>query len=522
MSLRRKLLAGIISIAALCIFAPVTDAKAEDSTNVNTYKVNGAYEVSVPATVTIDSSKNTGKLNISGTLNTYHNLEITITSDTDYRLMNESHTGRGIGYKISDKKIVFSNKDESNPKTLNYDVDVNVTEAPVVSGTYTDILKFELNEKDYTPVTKKHQLKFNGNSSDNDVQISTDYKYVTENEEYGMLPMPKRKGYTFQGWFLNASGDTKIKETDVMGKQDTTVYAHWRANVLTLHYHSGGAQQRQIYPSQDFTTLTEEDVVENETVKYDAKYQHYDWGLLNVSRLKKKGYDPDGDGYWRVGSPESDFMVSAGSNSIESPYTGKKVAEYLKVLDKLEAGDTTVELYPVFHPNQYTVKYEANASDANGTTEPTKHTYDVKSTLAKNGFTRKGYVFDGWGLYPDSDEMAYQESALVSNLTDQKNGIITLYAKWKEIPSSDGSVNDTEVQANQNTSDTLNQKKIDLDEPTADDLTNMNVPAESVESQKSEQPTTETVKGLESEFIEVIEPNELVTETVPQEDVVSD
>lgn len=268
--------------------------------------------------------------------------------------------------------------------------------------------------------------------------------------------------------------------------------------------------------------MTGEDVVEPETVKYNETYQHYEWGLLNVSRLKKKGYHPDGEGYWRVGSPESGFTVNAGSNSIESPYTGKKVAEYLKVLDKLEAGDTTVELYPVFHPNQYTVKYEANASDANGTTEPTKHTYDVESTLAKNGFTRKGYVFDGWGLYPDSDEMVYQESALVSNLTDKDDGIITLYARWKKIPSSDGTVNDTEVQANQNTSDTLNQKKIDLDEPTADDLTNMNVPAESVESQKSEQSTTETVKGLESEFIEVIEPNELVTETVPQEDVVSD
>lgn len=241
MSLRRKLLAGIISIAALCIFAPVTDAKAEDSTNVNTYKVDGAYEVSVPATVTIDSSKNTGKLNISGTLNTYHNLEITITSDHQYHLVNESHTGRRIGYKISDDKIVFSNKDESNTKTLNYDVDVNVTEAPVVSGTYTDILKFGLNEKDYTPETKKHQLIFNENSSGNDVQISTGYKYVTENEKYGMLPMPKRKGYTFLGWFSNASGGTEVKETDVMGKQDTTVYAQWRANVLTLHYHSGGA-----------------------------------------------------------------------------------------------------------------------------------------------------------------------------------------------------------------------------------------------------------------------------------------
>lgn len=483
--MRRKLMAVMIPLAAFCMFAPVTEAKAETSTNVNTYKVEGAYEVSIPATVTVDSSTNSEKLNIKGTLNACHNLEITITSDNQYQLVNESNKDRKISYKISDDKAVFSNQASSDTESLDYNIDVNVTGTPVVSGTYTDLLKFELNQKDYSPVPSKHRLIFNGNASDdNEVLISTGYKYVEENVQYGMLPTPKRKGYTFLGWFSDASGDNEIKETDRMGKQDITVFAHWKANVLTLHYHSGGAQERQYYGAKEneFTQLEGEDVVETETIAYDKQYQHYDWGLLNVSRLRKKGYHPDNsdgkDGNWRVGSPESEFVVSA-STPIASPFTGKKVAEYLRVLEELEAGDTTVELYPVFYPNEYTVKYEANADDATGTTESTEHTYDVASELAQNGFTREGYTFEGWvKVNSENNKEIFSEGAMVSNLTAENKGTITLYARWKKNSVSD--------------------------EPTIDDAAYENTASEQMKSQEAEQTTTEPEESTESVTQEAI------------------
>ncbi len=531
MSLKRKLLAWIIPLAALCLFAPVTEAKAETVTNDNTYKVEGAYEVSIPATVTVDSSTNSGKLNINGTLNACHNLEITITSDNQYQLVNESNQERKITYKISDDKVVFSNKDGSESKALNYNIDVNVTGTPVVSGTYTDLLKFELNQKDYSPEPEKHQLIFNGNASDdNEVLISTGYKYVTENAQYGMLPTPKRKGYTFLGWFSDASDGTEIKETDVMGKQDITVYAHWKVNVLTLHYHSGGAQERQYYGNTNFTPLPSgKDDVETETIAYDKKYQHFDWGLLNVSRLKKTGYHPNGaDENWRVGSPESEHVVSA-TTAIADPYTGEKVAEYLGVLGKLEAGDTTVELYPVFYPNEYTVKYVANAKDATGTTEPTKHTYDTESALAKNGFTREGYTFDCWVIvYSENDKKTFQDGEMVSNLTDKNNVTITLYARWKEITASDDSANDTKVQAIQNTPDTLNQgSSISEERTTSDDASHEDTSTESEEILESEQSTIKSEESpepetLESGSVESIEPEQPVTESITQEAIASE
>ena len=528
--MRRKLMAVMIPLAALCMFAPVTEAKAETVTNDNMYKVEDAYEVSIPATVTVDSSTNSGKLNINGTLNACYNLEITITSDNGYQLVNESNKDKKIRYKISDDKVVFSNRASSEPEWLDYNIDVNVIEKPVVSGTYTDLLKFELSEKDYTPEVK-HQLIFDVNVSDTeadtgDVLISTGYKYVTENAQYGMLPTPKRKGYTFLGWFPDDSDGTEIKETDVMGKQDITVYAHWKANVLTLHYHSGGAQERQYYRATDFTPLPPgKDDVETETVAYDAKYQHYDWGLLNVSRLRKKGYHPNGaDENWRVGSPESEHVVSA-TTKIADPYTGKKV--------KLEAGDTTVELYPVFYPNEYTVKYEANANDATGTTESTTHTYDVASELAKNGFTREGYTFECWVKVNSKDNSEdskeiFSEGAMVSNLTDKNNVTITLYARWKKITASDDSANDTKVQTIQNTPDTLNQgSSISEERTTSDDASHEDTSTESEEILESEQPTIKSEESpepetLESGSVESIEPEQPVTESVTQENIASE
>lgn len=533
--MRRKLMAVMIPLAALCLFAPVTEAKAETVANDNTYRVEGAYEVSIPATVTVDSSTNSGKLNINGTLNACHNLEITITSGNQYKLVNESNKDRKIRYKISDDKVVFSNQASSDPERLDYNIDVNVIETPVVSGTYTDLLKFELYQKDYTTEAKKHQLIFNGNASDdNEVLLSTGYKYVTENTQYGMLPTPKRKGYTFLGWFSDVSKGTEINETDRMEEQDITVYAHWRANVLTLHYHSGGAQERQYYgdPENKFTQLKGNDDVETETVAYDTPYQHYTWGLLNVSRLKKTGYHPNGangaDENWRVGSPESEHVVSA-TTQIAKPYTGEKVAEYLHVLGKLEAGDTTVELYPVFYPNEYTVKYEANAPDATGTTESTKHTYDVASELAKNGYTREGYTFEGWGKdkSEDSKEL-FLEGAMVSNLTAENKGTIVLYARWKKIAASDDSANDTKVQAIQNTSDTLNQgSSISEERTTSDDASHEDTSTESEEILESEQPTIKSEESpepetLESGSVESIGPEQPVTESVTQETIASE
>ena len=43
----------------------------------------------------------------------------------------------------------------------------------------------------------------------------------------GNLPVPTRKDYTFEGWYTERSGGTRINEDDTLSGGDWTLYAHW-------------------------------------------------------------------------------------------------------------------------------------------------------------------------------------------------------------------------------------------------------------------------------------------------------
>jgi len=53
-----------------------------------------------------------------------------------------------------------------------------------------------------------------------------------------------------------------------------------------------------------------------------------------------------------------------------------------------------VELFAVWTPNGYTVKYNANGGT--GTTADSAHVYDAAKNLTANGFSKTGYTFAGW------------------------------------------------------------------------------------------------------------------------------
>ena len=53
-------------------------------------------------------------------------------------------------------------------------------------------------------------------------------KTVTFGEPYGELPVPTRKGYTFDGWYTEAEDGTVVTaDTTVTATTDHTLYAHW-------------------------------------------------------------------------------------------------------------------------------------------------------------------------------------------------------------------------------------------------------------------------------------------------------
>lgn len=99
-------------------------------------------------------------------------------------------------------------------------------------------------------------------------------KVIEKEEEYGnkyILPdEPSRKGYTFSGWWTDASTGSEItSETTVDVTEDVTLYAHWTANTYTL------------------TFVTVGDAVESVDVTYDGTYET----LPDATRY---GYNFDG------------------------------------------------------------------------------------------------------------------------------------------------------------------------------------------------------------------------------------
>jgi len=75
----------------------------------------------------------------------------------------------------------------------------------------------------------------------------------------------------------------------------------------------------------------------------------------------------------------------------------------------------------------YTIVYNANGGK--GSMENAEVLDKYPYTLDKNTFTKDGYLFKGWSLSPNSDEVIYKDMASVVNLAE-KEETVNLYAVW--------------------------------------------------------------------------------------------
>ena len=88
-----------------------------------------------------------------------------------------------------------------------------------------------------------------------------------------------------------------------------------------------------------------------------------------------------------------------------------------------------IEIEAAWTPITYTIAFNKNSEDADGTVETITCTYDVECTLTSNEFTRENYTFGGWAT-DSTGEKAYDDEEAVSNLSSTNNGLVILYAYW--------------------------------------------------------------------------------------------
>lgn len=89
------------------------------------------------------------------------------------------------------------------------------------------IKAFTTNNTNETPVEEKHSVTFDANGGNETIPN----KEVIKGQTYGDLPTPAREGYTFAGWFTDATAGTQVTASTIVElTADQTLYAHWTQN----------------------------------------------------------------------------------------------------------------------------------------------------------------------------------------------------------------------------------------------------------------------------------------------------
>lgn len=215
--------------------------------------------------------------------------------------------------------------------------------------------------------------------------VSPSNKKLDYNEAYGTLPTPVRKGYRFEGWYTATTGGTKVSSITKMGTKDTTIYARWTENTLTINYHAEGAQT---FKDLDLETGNElgdisvfgKDVFKTYTMTYNGKLPSF--GVGDVDRLKKEGYSLKGDdsSHWYM--KDKSGVLSIAVNDDRVAYTAIQLATLAGKQTAFETGNITIDIYPKWTVNTYSNRVDhwvwgfSNQEGNNGN----KNAYRINTT----------------------------------------------------------------------------------------------------------------------------------------------
>lgn len=245
-----------------------------------------------------------------------------------------------------------------------------VTVTMAYTGTSGGVVRVTATVK-VTVFNPKYTVSFDSNGGSGSFASIT----VEKTKQYGTLPTPTRKGYTFAGWYTAKSGGTLITATSTVSiSQNTTLYARWTANKYTITLDGNGGT-----PAKPTVTGVYESPL----------------GTLPVAT--RPGYNFDG---W--------YTAAEGGTKITSAtvYT-------------LTNGTT---YYAHWSLASFTVTFDAvggTASKPNITVTFTGKYGELPMA------TRPGFEFDGWYMGKNGEGEMITADSVVNIVKDT-----ILYAKW--------------------------------------------------------------------------------------------
>ena len=415
--------------------------------------IDSGYTVLIPSEVTIDKESGKGSFSVSGKMDAQTELDVTTTSQNNYKLKCGSQF---VDYTLDKQSFHIDNIKSANPKSFNEDFNITLANTNTnYSGNYKDRLTFNIGSNKYT-----YELDMNSildgvreNERHNygavDVYINgvlkaenvSDFKEILNyGDTYEFKNIKATDGHHFVG--INSCANTSIKgrigaDTNYLEtRRDNPynlvapIYFEFNTNRLTINYHADGAQSWKTSNTNNATEVdvSGKDIMETEHLKYNELYDEVaeKQYFCSIARIKRDGYTAKAN-TWKVGQNGS---LEVQDNKILQK--AQDVAKYCGVLNEFKKNDTTIDLYPIWIPNTYTLTYDLNGGSFNASTTQL-FKYGSGDAISSEIPIKTGYDFVGWKW----GDVTMQPGDKIN----KGWGNFTLTAQWKEVYSAGTTLN---------------------------------------------------------------------------------
>lgn len=415
-------LCGFLILGSIaCGDADVVKAEAINEQTTDT----SGYTITIPSEISF--STDTTNFDISAGLDKSTQIIISASSQNGFNLTNGDDT---IPYSISDNLITLSNSrpDISNTVSQSLNVFIDKSKSPMYGGDYKDTLTFNIQEK------QLYTLDVNGLLDGNIVSWLNGYgtfgikingRTISNLTDFDQS---QTEGTTYEIFNIKATdGKHYIGDTIIKGTFDSPyqrINLKFDTNKLTLNYHTDGAQTWHNFDNITYDVSGKDIAYTSVHLygnSYDAKF-----GLGDVSRLKKDGYTAKSH-VWSIGkNGNKEIRDNIGLAKSQD------VADYCGVLDEFKKNDTTIDLYPIWIPNTYTLTYDLDGGSFNASTTQL-FKYGSEDTISSEIPIKTGYVFTGWKW----GDVTMQPGDKIN----KGWGDFTLTAQWKEVYSAGTNLN---------------------------------------------------------------------------------
>ena len=272
-------------------------------------------------------------------------------------------------------------------------------------------------------------------------------KTVVFDSAFGELPVPKKDGFRFVGWFDAKEDGALVQASDPVHRDIGTLYAYWSAlQTYIVNYNAnGGAGAPPAGVKTETKAYTISNVIPQKTValEFDAV-----GGTCDVASVSLKcdfvSWNTAGDGsgteYMSAGVYTEDRPVTLFAQyraaAVEELPTASKSGY---AFDGWYLNDARLNTGSAVSSNgRYAAKWIANEygisfRDGGDELGFSSYTYDKAGKLSYGIQPQKeGYHLAGWAT-AENGPVVYRYDQEILNLSAENEAVVTLYAVWHKL-----------------------------------------------------------------------------------------